>query len=106
MKLALGSIVALLLQINVASAYVGDGPCAAVAAKAARTYAAKSWNTSESSLKVEISRIMTSSNPAPIEIYGVGIISQTGNPVLFDVSLENNRGKCTNIQVQFSEYLD
>jgi hypothetical protein len=106
MKLALGSIVALLLQINAASAYVTDGPCAKAAAKEARTYAAQSWNTTESKLKIDISRIMTSSNPAPIEIYGVGITSATGTPVLFDVALNNIGGKCTILEVRFAEFLE
>lgn len=106
MKLVLTSMIALCLQVTVANAYVKDGACADVAAKAARTYAASSWNTQESNLKIQISRIFPSSNPAPIEMYGVGIKSQKGNPVLFVVSLKNINGACTDIEAQFAEYLE
>lgn len=86
--------------------YLLSGECALTAAEAARTFAAKNWNTAEASIEIKVSEVVRSSNPAPIEIYAVGLLSPAQVPVLFSVALKNIGGNCNVVDVDFAEYLN
>jgi len=93
------------LQSN-SFAYEQKGPCAKVAAKAALTYASESWNVLAKNQSIEFSTITPSSNPAPIQIYSVGIVREDNRLVQFDVGLDYVNGKCLVKEVRFTEYAE
>lgn len=97
----------LLMYAPFGFAYPKKGECAAVAAEAARVYAAKHWDTSVYNLNIKFSNISPSSNPPPVQIYDVGITRKGGEGLVqFDVGLDYVNGSCENVEVRFAEFVD
>lgn len=87
-------------------AYEQSGPCSQEAAKAALKYASESWNVLEKNQMVEYSFLNPPSNPAPSQVYDVGIVSEVNRFVQFDVYLDYVGTKCQVKEVRFAEYAE
>lgn len=99
-------ILILLTFTNAIFAFERKGPCANTAAQTALKYAAKFWGSTEQAQRILFSILSPSSNPAPVQMYDVGIIRQDNRLVQFNVGLDYVGGKCKNIEVRFAEYVE